>query len=160
MVFDHNHHNRSRRGSSKIVENGLSRCRQQVPPDTVNNSNIKSTAQSNNTNHANNNNNINWELNEKVSLSSASSVKLDNGDAMKKENCNPGSETVGTPVQRRWTAANLRLDKTNDALSKRMRIVEELNRQIAASQEKIQNRLRKSDKPNTVRKKKLNYFLG
>ena len=75
---------------------------------------------------------INWELNERISLSSAGS-----------RGSRPASPPRGTPVQRRWTAAQDRLERTNEVLSRRLTVIEELNRKILANRERLQEPARR-----------------
>lgn len=105
---------------------------------------------------------INWELNERISLSSAGSASRNSSNSntlkkntskvrsslnekstqsKKKDKCKQVLSDVPpdpeTPVQRRWNVANNRLDRTNDALAKRLNVIQELNKKIIANYDKI-----------------------
>ncbi|CAB0036521.1 unnamed protein product, partial [Trichogramma brassicae] len=107
---------------------------------------------------------INWELNERISLSSAGSETVSpsgtNGRASSINNKRQQQQQrrqvqqslqqqqqqqqqqlqqpQGTPVQRRWNIAKDRLDRTNDALAKRLSVIQELNNKILANYDKMQ----------------------
>ena len=92
---------------------------------------------------------INWELNERISLSSAGSEPLTpagsnsnnkstNLSKVKIQN-NLQLPTQDTPVQRRWNIASDKLERTNDALAQRLSVIEELNKKILANNDKMQH---------------------
>lgn len=99
---------------------------------------------------------INWELNERISLSSAGgSVRSRATSDSSPQPPRPSSllprgpeirhpENPGTPVQRRWNQTKDRLDRTNDALAKRLTVIQELNRKILYSYERMQEGTRRS----------------
>ena len=117
---------------------------------------------------------INWELNERISLSSAGSVRNEPSSirsrssnasstrpplpvkAAKKKNnapacpdksnvpAPPPAPDPGTPVQRRWNMTKDRLDRTNDALAKRMSVIQELNRKILVNYDRMHETNRKN----------------
>lgn len=97
---------------------------------------------------------INWELNEKVSVSSGSSLgiemrpKKNKGIEFEKR---PSLELMNVSVgqvrkkessanERNWTQARHKLDKTNEAISKRLELIHELNQKILANYDKFQQK--------------------
>ncbi|XP_058804924.1 protein phosphatase PHLPP-like protein [Phymastichus coffea] len=88
---------------------------------------------------------INWELNERISLSSAGSASRSSSSSnapngattADRKKAAPPEDRPETPVRKRWSAANERLERTNDALARRSNVIQQLNRKIIANRDKM-----------------------
>lgn len=106
---------------------------------------------------------INWEFNEKVSLSSGSSTGIkirpgkDKGIEFRAKNPKPSLDLMNVsastpdmakhdsrktemPNPRNWLQAKQKIDKTNEAISKRLDLIHELNQKILVNYERFQQK--------------------